>query len=360
MVTELEGPDGQGKLRVGVIGAGFYASLAHIPQLLGTGEVEVTAACRRDAAALAQVADHFGIRGRYTDYRRLLDEAPLDAVVVSSPHALHAEHVRAALERGLPVLTDKPLATATADAEALRRLAAATGCPLLLNVGPPYQPATRYIRACLARGDLGPLHLVQRTGLQNVGGLFGRGGLPSTFPFPVLVPATDFRAHPDLGGGGYFQDVGSHAVAGLLWTTGLRPVEVVAAFDDPTHDARPAVVIRFATGALATLTDVADAFPEESEYRALGLSVYVGGKGSLSTDSRTGQPLRQIWGAAVEAVPAEALPPRQTAAENFVGVLRGREQPVVPVDVAVETVRVVEAAYRSARERRPVALAAAP
>jgi predicted dehydrogenase len=95
------------RLRVGVIGAGMMASSQHIPGLLQTGEVEVVAVCRRDPEALATVADRFGVPHRYADYRRLLDEAPVDAVVVSSPHGLHFEHVRAALERSLPVLTDK-------------------------------------------------------------------------------------------------------------------------------------------------------------------------------------------------------------------------------------------------------------
>lgn len=87
------------KLRVGVIGAGMFACFRHIPDLLRTGEVELTAVCRRNPEALAKVADHFGIAGRYTDYLAMLDEAALDAVVVSSPHGLHYEHAGRARAR---------------------------------------------------------------------------------------------------------------------------------------------------------------------------------------------------------------------------------------------------------------------
>lgn len=343
------------KLRIGVLGAGFIATLAHIPQLLGTGEVEVTALCRRDPAMLAKVADQFGVSRRYTDYRRMLEEAPLDALLVSSPHSLHYEHTHAALERGLPVLTDKPLAIRLVEAEELRDLAVAKGLPLLVIVGPPYEAENRYLRARIAGGDLGDLQLVQLCSLTNLGGLFGRGDRPEV-PFPVVVWPTDFRTHPDLGGGGYFQDVGNHAVAGILHATGLRPVEVTASFDDAALDLRPSVVLRFDTGALATITQVVDAFPQEQSWRTLGMTLYVGSKGSCSTDSRTGQLLFQVWGQEIEEVPKQALPEPTSPAQNFVGLLRGREEPLLPLSTAVETVRVIEAAYRSARERRPVRL----
>ena len=49
------------KVRIGVLGAGLRASSAHVPNLLATGEVELTAVCRRTPEALQKVADRFGI-----------------------------------------------------------------------------------------------------------------------------------------------------------------------------------------------------------------------------------------------------------------------------------------------------------
>lgn len=344
------------KLRIGVIGAGFFACLAHLPRLRASGEVAVSAVCRRDRQALHQVADHFGVPGRFTDYRQMLDEAPLDAVVVSSPHALHAEHTRAALTRGLHVLSDKPLAVEAREAEKLRALAASRGLTLLVAAAPPYAGWQRYLGQRIAAGDLGTIHLVQNAGLQNVGGLFGHGAAPTNYPFPVLVPPTDFRAHSESGGGGYFQDVGSHAVAGILVTTGLRPVEVAAAFDEPELDVRPSVTIRFAGGAVAVITQIADAWPEDDTYHTFNNALYVGSKALCSWDSRTNGLLFQAVGGPAEEVPAEALPPNSSPVQNFIGVLREREEPLYPIATAVETVRVVEAAYRSAAERKPIAL----
>src|SRR5690242_9093624 len=67
------------KLRIGVLGAGLFACWAHIPQLLASGEAEVTAVCRRDPEALEQVARQFGVPHRYTAYQQMLAEEPLDS-----------------------------------------------------------------------------------------------------------------------------------------------------------------------------------------------------------------------------------------------------------------------------------------
>lgn len=345
------------KLRVGVLGAGWFACFHHIPRLVRTGEAEVTAVCRRNPQALEQVAEHFNVPNRYTDYARMLDEAPLDAVLVSSPHALHYEHVRAALQRGLPVLTDKPLALTTAEAEELRDLARTKGVTLMVAYGPPYAAIHRYFRDRVANGDIGEIRLAQYTILANPDALsfFGHGEFPPEDMRPV--PPTDFRAHSELGGGGYFQDVGNHAVAAILMTTGLRPIEVNATFDNPEWDLHSTATIRFDTGALAIVTTIGDAFPDEKDYRDINTVLYAGTKGSLSTDSRTEQVIYQTWGQPVEFIATDSLPAKSSPAENFIQVLRGREEPMATLEVALDTVRVMEAAYRSARENKPVAIA---
>ena len=110
-------------LRVGIIGAGWWAANTHAPQLKATGAVEIVAACRRDPVRLKEFSEKVGVPHTFTDYEEMLDKSTLDAVVVCSPHSLHYPHVKAALERGLPVLSDKPLAKKLCDDSAQRLLA---------------------------------------------------------------------------------------------------------------------------------------------------------------------------------------------------------------------------------------------
>jgi predicted dehydrogenase len=348
------------KLRIGVIGAGMMAAAAHIPMLLKSEDVDVVAVCRRDPQALAKVADLFSVPGRYTEFERMLDDVAMDGVVVSSPHGLHYAHTKAALERGLPVLTDKPLAIRADEAEELLTLATEKGLPLIVAFGPPYQPAWRGVREWIATGELGQIEVVQQVSSSNVDrfGLFGHGTIPSSGAglerFPI--PPTAFRGSAELGGGGYFQDVGSHTVGGFLVSTDLVPEEVSATMDNPEVDLRAAVTIRCARGALVTLTVVADTFLEEEEYRGLGMTSIVGSRGSVSFSGGAGPVRRQRWGAPAEEIGPAQLPPAVVPAQHFVEVLRGRAQPIVPLEDAVLAVRVIEAAYRSAREQRSVRL----
>ena len=339
------------KLRVGVIGAGLFATLRHLPDLTASPEAEVVAVCRRDPEALATVAAHFGVPHRFTDYARLLEEVPLDAAVVSSPHGLHFEHVRAALRRDLAVLTDRPLAVTAA--EELRDLAIRRR-PLLVAFGPPYTPAWRSFRSQIARGAIGPVQLAQHYSATNADalGFFGRGAFPADAP--AVVPPPAFRASAALGGGGYLQDVGSHHLGGILLATGLRPLEVSATLDPPEVELRAAVTVRCADGALVTTTALANALPATGTYLSTGQTVLLGTEGGFQTGEGGAPPLRLRWGQPAVPVDPEALPPRTSPVANLIGVLRGREEPLVPLDAAVEVVRVIAAAYRSARQQRPV------
>ena len=86
------------KLRVGIIGMGFFAANSHVPDLRGTGRAEVVAAARRSADRLAMAKRELDIPATYTDWREMLAQERLDAVVVSTPHDQHVEPTVAALE----------------------------------------------------------------------------------------------------------------------------------------------------------------------------------------------------------------------------------------------------------------------
>ena len=114
-----------GKARIGVIGAGWWAVVNHIPVLQANTDCEVVAVNRLGADDLAAVQTQFGIGQGFEDYREMLDTVEMDGVVISSPHVLHFEHASAALAKGCHVLVEKPLTTNAADARAL--VAAAEG-----------------------------------------------------------------------------------------------------------------------------------------------------------------------------------------------------------------------------------------
>jgi predicted dehydrogenase len=111
------------RIRLGFIGAGWWATSNHMPLLAARDDVEMTAVCRLGQAELRQVKERFGFHYSTEDYRQMLAECELDAVIVSSPHTLHYEHAQAALERRLHVMCEKPFATNAEHAREMVRLA---------------------------------------------------------------------------------------------------------------------------------------------------------------------------------------------------------------------------------------------
>jgi len=100
-------------LRVGFIGAGPRATIAHLPsvaRLQQAGEVSLVAICDLDERRLATAGDRYGVgpEGRYTDYRRMLREAHLDAVYATLQPTQVLSIVRDVLDAGVHVFTEKP------------------------------------------------------------------------------------------------------------------------------------------------------------------------------------------------------------------------------------------------------------
>src|SRR5216117_893772 len=98
------------KARLGFIGAGWWATANYMPLLAARDDVELAAVCRLGAEELQRVKEHFGFSFATQDARELV-VGPLDGVIVTSPHTLHFEHARLALEQGLHVMCDKPMCT---------------------------------------------------------------------------------------------------------------------------------------------------------------------------------------------------------------------------------------------------------
>src|SRR5688572_23280501 len=97
------------KLRFGVIGAGGFAEVCHIPGLQTHPEAEVVALCGRRFDHARAMADRFGIPDVHTDYRELCARDDLYGVTITTPNAVHADQALCAFENGKHVFCEKPL-----------------------------------------------------------------------------------------------------------------------------------------------------------------------------------------------------------------------------------------------------------
>ena len=102
-------------IHVGIIGAGFWGE-KHADAIKVLPNVKLVAANRTNPAALNEFIKNYGGRG-FTDYRKLLADPQVDAVVIATPHHLHTKIVLDAAQSGKHILLEKPIAPNLAECD---------------------------------------------------------------------------------------------------------------------------------------------------------------------------------------------------------------------------------------------------
>jgi len=151
------------QLRIGVIGTGRMGGFhIHAWERLSGGEV--VAVADPDETARQRGLGSSGARG-FADWRRLLDECSLelDAVSVACPSQMHAEVTIAALEAGLHVLVEKPIATTLPDALRMRGAARQAERKLMVGHVERFNPVVTAVAGALSEGRLGRIFRAQAT-----------------------------------------------------------------------------------------------------------------------------------------------------------------------------------------------------
>jgi len=202
------------KIRMGFIGCGGNAT-GHIGRALEMPEVRVAALCDVNSASIARVKERYPALGEapvFADYQKMLAQVELDAVEISTPHTLHFEQIMASLDRGLHVLTEKPMVCTSAHARAAIEKSRAAGKILMVAYQRHLAPQFRYVRNQIMAGELGKIQFI--SALQDQNWYLGTLGT--------------WRQQLSLSGGGQLNDSGSHLLDILLWMTGLEVEEVQA------------------------------------------------------------------------------------------------------------------------------------
>ncbi|GAC1435312.1 MAG: hypothetical protein NVSMB65_09300 [Chloroflexota bacterium] len=352
-------PAADGNVRVGLIGAGWWATSNHLPLLAARSDVTLAAVCRLGRDELRRVAERYSIPFATEDYRALLDQ-PLDAVIVASPHTLHYEHARAALERGLHVLVEKPMTTSAPEAWDLVRLAREKGVHLMVPYGWHYKPFLQEAHDLLQRGAVGRIsHVSCHMASPILDLLSGRDHVDqdvsgSAAREDVLFgPTASTWADPAIAGGGYAHAQLSHATGLLFWLTDLRAQDVYArmrSVPGARVDIYDALSVRFENGAIGTVSG-AGSVPDGGSFQ-LDMRLF-GDEGQLLLDvERERVEVRRFDGhdVRVEVAPGEGAYACDGPPHRFIDLIAGTStRNDSPGEVAARSVELLDAAYRSAQ-----------
>lgn len=270
------------EIGIGIIGGG-YMGKAHAVAMQAVGAVFDTAlrprcemiATTSDAGAAAK-ARQFGFARSTGDWRVLVNDPRVEAVVIASVQDTHREIALAALTLGKPVFCEKPLGASLADSRAMAAAAEKSGAASMTGFNYIRTPASQLAREIIAAGEIGEI-------------TYFHGVHAEDFLADPLTPAT-WRCHGRAAGA--MGDLAPHMINGALALAG--PIRSLIADIETVHKTRPApggedavtnddhgqFLCRFENGAMGMLY-----FSRIATGRKMGYAYEVSGvKGALRFD----------------------------------------------------------------------------
>ena len=322
------------RLRVAVIGTGNWGR-NHVRSVASLAEAELTAICDIDAGA----RDAIGQRYPGVLLTASVDEAlaAVDAAVIATPAASHADLAAKALQRGLPILVEKPFALSAKEAEGIAQLAEAKNVPVVVGHLLVFHPAVERLKAMIEAGDLGEVYYLysQRVNLGQI--------------------------RPDENA---LWSFGPHDVSVALELLGAAPVRVTAhgkSYLQPDIEDVVFMTMEFASGVIA---HVQMSWLDPRKERRLTV---VGSQKMVVLDDMEPREKLRIYDKGIDRPPEYAsygeslsiregditiprIPnaePLSAELKHFVRVARGEETPRVTARDGVTVVRILEAATQS-------------
>jgi UDP-N-acetyl-2-amino-2-deoxyglucuronate dehydrogenase len=334
---------------VGVIGTIHARMISSIPE-----HAELVAVVDVDATRAEAAAAKFGGEPM-TDLREACARNDIDAVSICLPSGNHADAAVEALNAGKHVLVEKPIDVTLAQADRIIAAEQASGRTVGVISQRRFQRAPAFVHEAIVAGQLGRIT---------------SGIVESTFwRSQEYYDSGGWRGTPELDGGGALMNQGIHAVDLLIWMLG-EPVEVQAysallAHERVAVEDTAAATVRFASGAIGTITAATSAYPGMS----VRLAVH-GDKGSAVIDHE-----ELVYFHALDAEQPGDRPEHNQAAAtggaagqqsiddahldqylDFIAAVRDGRRPKVGTTEARRALALVLGVYESARTGRPVSL----
>jgi predicted dehydrogenase len=351
----LRRPAKMPKIRVAVVGAGAIGRVH--AELIARSDLCELATIVDSADAGCDLAQRFGVAW-HSDHKTMLGAESIDAAIISTPNATHLPVSLAFIDRGIPILVEKPIASTAADALALTAAAERAGVLVLVGHHRRHNPIIRCARDLVSKGHLGRLASVS---------------ILYTFLKPDGYFDLEWRRRP--GGGPVLINL-IHEIDLVRFVCGeIESVQAITSSKVRGFDVEDsaAVILRLADGALVTIS-VSDtvAAPWSWDLSSRENPVYPplvvpanthflsGTKGSLTLPGldfwHYGS--EQGWHSPLlhETIPVQQSDPYEEQLRHLCRVVRGEEKPLVGAADATRTLQATLAVHEAAKTGQKVIL----
>ncbi|KOV61390.1 dehydrogenase [Streptomyces sp. NRRL WC-3618] len=326
-------------MRIGILGLGRIGAF-HAETLSGLDAVDSLVVSDPFAAAAKTAAERFG--AQVADSPEALLAAGVDGIVVAAATDAHPALILAAVEAGVPVFCEKPVARTMAEGVAVLGAVKDSGVEIQIGYQRRFDAGFSAARDAVRSGELGLLHSVRSTTLD-----------------PAPPPAAYIAAS-----GGIFRDCSVHDFDIIRWVTGREVTEVYAVGGNRGADYIKEAGDADTTGAILTLDDGTIAVVSNSRHNARGYDVRMdlhGFKDSISVGLEDKLPLRSVEpGVTFPAgVPHDFfmdrfVPAYRAELTAFTEVVAGHRTSPCTVAEALEAGWIADACTLSLQEHRPV------
>lgn len=342
--------DAPGPVRVGVIGMGIgqmhIASYAQLP------DCRLAALCDVDAARVADVGRQYGVEKIFTDADEMFHSGEIDAVSICTPNAFHAPMTLVALEAGLHVLCEKPMAMSTAEAQGMVEAAESAGRVLSIHFNHRMSPYVHAMKKYVESGDLGEIYFARTTWHRRRG-----------------IPARPGFVSKEKAGGGAMIDLGVHQLDQALFVMGHPKVKSLTAqvytkfaeVDVPHMqmdvDDFSVAFIRFENGGTLEMEISWASHHDTDENRLLQLYGTEGGARRYLINYAGGPQDLTVYRRRHGALTEEHVvnPPETTSVQaDFIESIRTGKEPLCTAHHGLVTMQILDALYESSRTGREV------
>ena len=335
-------------LKAGIIGCGRIVQEGHIRAFEALKD-KVTVIALADPApeCLSAVGEALGVpeQSRYASATELLEAQAdaLDFVDLALPHFLHRDITIECAEAGVNILSEKPMATTVAEADDMLAAVEKAGVCFSVIHNRRYSPVSATVRELVAAGAIGKPFLIRSEGL-------GRGHYPGT---PAYDP--DWRTKSERAGGGCLLDNGYHNIYIARELMGSPVESVYGCIGTYRHsitvDDTACVLLSHENAGITSI---------QIAWSSVGGGQHVeeihGTEGTIQI-GRGEAPVRLCQGGDEWTEPELAPVPLQGFAgviDDYIKALTEGAEPPTPADEVRENLRVIEAAYESARKGEAV------
>jgi len=221
-----------GAIKVGLVGVGAIAQVAHLPAYNKIHGMDVVALSDVNVEKTNAIAERYGIKKVYRDYEDLIADPEINVIDVCTPNHIHYDVVMRAIEGGKDVICEKPLSLNSKETKSIVHAVRAQKRKLLVAFNNRFRLDSSIIKNRIERGELGKIKYLKTGWLKRM----------------FSPNRRSWTLSPDQAGGGAFIDLGIHLIDICLWLLGYPEGKKVSSFvytdrgEDSVEDGGVAVI----------------------------------------------------------------------------------------------------------------------